>query len=366
MKSVFSSQQGLVEIFVTLEGRRLKDFAEELRDILERLFAELEGTKPVWVKFHVSDVSNQKSAIDKAMADYGCLYSVIGQAPANGSRVSLEAYALSGGDVSYGGGDDGAVSVALKHYGLMYFHTPKLESMGSHDQMAEEFVAAEKRLAAVGGTLEANLQRTWIYCRDIDNNYAGLVVARRDHFTRNGLTPQTHFIASTGIEGKSEPFNRLVRMDSVALFGHRREQITYMSALDHLNPTHEYGVTFERATRIVFGDRSKYYISGTASIDKNGQIMHPGDVGRQAERMVENIGALLGNYDGTIGDLRLAVVYLRDPADAEIVEAVLKERLPADLPRIMVHGPVCRPGWLVEMEGVAVNAKGDGAFLPFV
>ena len=362
MKSVFTSNQGVAEIFVALEGTRHNHFRTETKSLLRELDDELDGVKPVWIKFHVSDVVNQKKEIDDIMSDRRCLYSVIGQAPTNGSRVSLEAYALSDGDVSVA---ESMVTVALKNYRLMYFHTPTLESKGSYDQMAEEFKAADQKLAAAGGTLEANLQRTWIYCRDIDNNYAGLVVARREHFARNGLTADTHFIASTGIEGKSDPFDRLVRMDSVALFGHQREQVTYMSALDHLNPTHEYGVTFERATRLTFGDRSRYYVSGTASIDKNGQIVHPGDVGRQAERMLENINALLSNYDASLADLKLAVVYLRDPADDAIVENILSKRLPADLPRIMVHGAVCRPGWLVEMEGVAVNGNGDASFAPF-
>ena len=362
MKSVFTSNQGVTETFVALEGTRYNNFRAETEALLHKLEDELDGAKPVWIKFHVSDVVNQKKEIDDIMSDRRCLYSVIGQAPTNGSRVSLEAYALSDGDVSVA---ESMVTVALKNYRLMYFHTPTLESKGSYDQMAEEFKAADQKLAAAGGTLEANLQRTWIYCRDIDNNYAGLVVARREHFARNGLTADTHFIASTGIEGKSDPFDRLVRMDSVALFGHQREQVTYMSALDHLNPTHEYGVTFERATRLTFGDRSRYYVSGTASIDKNGQIVHPGDVGRQAERMLENINALLSNYDASLADLKLAVVYLRDPADDAIVENILSKRLPADLPRIMVHGAVCRPGWLVEMEGVAVNGNGDAYFAPF-
>ncbi|MBR4902036.1 MAG: hypothetical protein IKZ46_13955 [Victivallales bacterium] len=366
MKSVFTSNQGVAEIFVALEGLRHNDFREETEALLQKLDDELDGAKPVWIKFHVSDVVNQKSVIDDVMSGGKCLYSVIGQAPTNGSRVSLEAYALSDGDISYAGADEATVIVNLKNYRLMYFHTPKLEGKGSYDQMAEEFAVADRKLTAAGGTLEANMQRTWIYCRDIDNNYAGLVVARREHFARNGLTADTHFIASTGIEGKSDPFDRLVRMDSVALFGHRREQVTYMSALDHLNPTHEYGVTFERATRLTFGDRSKYYVSGTASIDKNGQIVHPGDVGRQAERMLENINALLSNYDAALKGLKLAVVYLRDPADAAIVEDVLSKCLPVDLPRIMVHGAVCRPGWLVEMEGVAVKGNGDASFAPFV
>ena len=366
MKSVFTSNQGVTEFFVALEGTRRNYFRAEMEALLRELDDELDGVKPIWIKFHVSDVVNQKKEIDDMMSDRWCLYSVIGQAPTNGSRVSLEAYALSDGDVVYEGADEATVTVSLKNYRLMYFHTPKLYSPGSYGQMTDELEAAVGKLAIADGTLEENLQRTWIYCRDIDNNYAGLVVARRKFFADNGLTADTHFIASTGIEGKSDPFDRLVRMDSVALFGHRREQVTYMSALDHLNPTHEYGVTFERATRLTFGDRSRYYISGTASIDKNGQIVHPGNVGRQAERMLENINALLTNYDASLADLKLAVVYLRDPADDAIVEHILSKRLPFDLPRIMVHGAVCRPGWLVEMEGVAVNGNGDASFEPFV
>ena len=82
--------------------------------------------------------------------------------------------------------------------------------------------------------------------------------------------------------------------------------------------------------------------------------------------VLENINALLSNYDAALKDLKLAVVYLRDPADAAIVEDVLSKCLPVDLPRIMVHGAVCRPGWLVEMEGVAVKGNGDASFAPFV
>ena len=57
----------------------------------------------------VSDVVNQKKEIDDMMSDRWCLYSVIGQAPTNGSRVSLEAYALSDGDVAYEGADEATV-----------------------------------------------------------------------------------------------------------------------------------------------------------------------------------------------------------------------------------------------------------------
>ena len=41
----------------------------------------------------------------------------------------------------------------------------------------------------------------------------------------------------------------------------------YLKALDHLNPTHEYGVAFERGTRVSLPGKYQYFISGTASIN---------------------------------------------------------------------------------------------------
>ena len=44
-----------------------------------------------------------------------------------------------------------------------------------------------------------NTLRTWIYIKDIDNNYIDMVRARNEIFDKNNLTKDTHFIASTGI-----------------------------------------------------------------------------------------------------------------------------------------------------------------------
>ena len=50
-------------------------------------------------------------------------------------------------------------------------------------------------------TMERNLIRTWIYVTNIDVNYQGVVEARNDIFDKEGLTADTHYIASTGIGG---------------------------------------------------------------------------------------------------------------------------------------------------------------------
>ena len=53
-----------------------------------------------------------------------------------------------------------------------------------------------------------------------------------------------------------------------------------------LSPTVLYRGTFEQGTRLVPGDRSLCFISGTASIDSKGQVVHPFDVTKQTERLV--------------------------------------------------------------------------------
>jgi enamine deaminase RidA (YjgF/YER057c/UK114 family) len=138
-----------------------------------------------------------------------------------------------------------------------------------------------------------------------------------------------------------------------------------MHALDHMPPTHLYNVTFERGTRVIYGDRSHFYISGTASIDEKGNVAHPGDVRAQTRRMVENVDVLLRNHGGSIGDMKVAIIYLRNSADASAVESELEKLIPSTLPRIVLTAPVCRPGWLVEMEGIAVNNLGDRKFKSF-
>lgn len=358
----FQTPGGCTELFFASESERKKDFKAEVAATVSDLLAAVpEKAKLIWVRFHVSDIANQYADIIAGMKDVAAVIAVTGQAPLSGAHIAVEAYALEGDfELEFKGGN--FCQVIFPNYKQLFFNTEKLESSGSYDQMYEEFDHAEKIITSHGGTIEGNLHRTWIYCRDIDNNYAGLVRARRELFAERNMVADTHYIASTGIEGQAEPFNRLVRMDNFALFGHKPEQISYLYALDNLSPTHVYGVTFERGTCITYGDRSHYYISGTASIDKEGNVMYLCDVEKQTERLLDNVEALLAEKNGTLSDLRQAVVYLRDPADKEAVERVMSKRLSPDTARIMVRGSICRPTWLVEMDAIAVNSNGNADF----
>jgi alanine racemase len=80
-----------------------------------------------------------------------------------------------------------------------------------------------------------------------------MVRARRENFQEQGLTENTHFIASTGIGGSPADTKALVQLGTYALVGFAPEQQRYLYAKTHLNPTYEYGVTFERGTTISYG-----------------------------------------------------------------------------------------------------------------
>ena len=180
--------------------------------------------------------------------------------------------------------------------------------------------------------------------------------ARNQVFFTQGLTEQTHFIASTGIGGRQQDAQVLTQMDNYAIDGIQPEQVHYLYAPTHLNRTSDYGVSFERGTYVDYDDRREVFISGTASINNKGQIEHPKDIVKQTHRMWENVEALLNEAECTYEHVGMMIVYLRDISDYKIVSRLFKERFP-EKPCVIVHAPVCRAGWLIEMECIAVKKR---------
>ncbi len=205
-------------------------------------------------------------------------------------------------------------------------------------------------IGPLGLEMKTHCVRTWIYVRDIDSNYAGVVRARNDVFDIEGLSHDTHYITSTGIGGATGCRNAVVAMDFLTYPGITESDKTYLKALSHLSPTHDYGVAFERGVRLSDGH---IFISGTASIDNRGNILHEGNVMAQTARLLENIGELLKEGGSSMDRIPYFIIYLRDISDRNIVDSYMQERFPYT-PRIILEARVCRPGWLIEMECEAV------------
>ena len=182
-------------------------------------------------------------------------------------------------------------------------------------------------------TLEGNCVRTWFFVRDVDTQYGGLVKSRRECFVEQGLTSETHYIASTGIGGSPYDPKALVQLDSYAMTG------------------------FE------YGDRNHVFISGTASINHKGEVMYVGNVQQQTFRMWENVETLLNEGGMSYEDVMQIIVYLRDSADYEMVKGLFDQKFP-HIPTVFTLAPVCRPTWLIEMECMAVK-KANNDFRDF-
>lgn len=343
---------------------------EQFPKQLERIYKGLEvlktksvacDMKPVFMRYFLTDATNQAEYIRKEDC---CAVSIIQQPPLDGSKVALWIYLVDSAhiynDVSTS--EDyaniiGSTTVVeyggYKHLWNMGMCVPEGDSAYQTEKL---LLAYEENLAHYGANLADDCQRTWFFVRDVDTNYAGLVKARRENFIEQGLTSDTHYIASTGIGGSPADTKALVQMGCYAVVGLEKERIKYLYAPTHLNPTYEYGVTFERGTRIDFDDRSHVYISGTASINNKGQVVHVGDIEKQAERMCENVMTLLAEAEVEESDVMQIIVYLRDIADYDVARKVVGKRYP-DTPIVYTLAPVCRPQWLIEMECIAVKTR---------
>ena len=220
------------------------------------------------------------------------------------------------------------------------------------------------QLVEQGCKLADNCIRTWFFVQNVDVNYAGVVKARNEVFVTQNLTEKTHYISSTGIGGRHADPKVLVQMDTYAVDGLKPEQIHFLYAPSHLNPTYEYGVSFERGTYVDYGDRRQVFISGTASINNKGEVVYPGDIRKQTQRMWENVETLLKEAECTFDHVGQMIVYLRDIADYTIVKEMYDQRFP-NAPKVFVHAPVCRPGWLIEMECIGVKACENKKYVPF-
>lgn len=369
----FTTAEGAEEYYIFITSRAETSFLTALSEtsyLYSELLSQLnlkEEDSLVWTRFFVSDFDNQQEELFNSELYGKCKgksVSIIGQTPFEGGKLSVLFYHVSGlRDKSFKKGT--LKNYPLENYSILLSTNQVSENHKPvYDQTRFLFQDLCNDLKNHSLSLLENVVRTWIYVDDIDRNYKEMVEARRDLFLTEGLNPNTRYIASTGIEAKISHDKGVVMMDTLSIVGIREEQIIRLEAPGNMCPTIQYGITFERGTKLLFGDRAHYYISGTASIDTVGEVLFKNDVARQTRKAVENIEALLSPHHVSLNDFMYLIVYLRDMHDVRKVRAELNKFFPKEMPVLIVKGSVCRPSWLVEIEGVAIKVE-KSDYLPF-
>lgn len=364
--SRFSGASGVCEYHVAISPAKDGMMEAQLDWVLTGYRATLhelglDTSTAVLRRFHCSDLANQRSVLAaKPLSNprHGgdpCAVSWFGQPPAPPVKVALLAYHIEVPDAPLEKlQTDLTLAVQrgnLTHLWSTGFIAP--DQPTAYDQTMAILGAYDAELHKWDLALAENTVRTWFVVRDVDLEYGLLVEARKEFFAEHGLTPETHFIASTGIGGNHVTPRSKVVMDAYAIAGLTPSQVGYLTAPEYLSPTHVYGVTFERGASVAYRDRKHIIISGTASIDSNGEIVHPGNVSRQFDRTIKNMEALMRDAGATLGDLAVLTVYIRDPSDHDLAWSRIRECF-GDIPVQVVAAPVCRPGWLIEIEGWGV------------
>lgn len=135
-----------------------------------------------------------------------------------------------------------------------------------------------------------------------------------------------------------------------------------ISAPEMLNEAFHYSPrpsSFSRGMRVDIKGITFLFISGTASVDREGRTIHKGDLRKQTKRTFDNITALLNAEGATWKDIVRTTCYLRDMKDyAEFNEmrtAFYEEQgldiLPASTG---IEARLCREDLLVEIEAIAL------------
>jgi enamine deaminase RidA (YjgF/YER057c/UK114 family) len=130
-----------------------------------------------------------------------------------------------------------------------------------------------------------------------------------------------------------------------------------------LNEASNYGSSFARGLRVEVGNVVVLLISGTASIDEEGNTVHVGDFRAQCRRTYHNITGLLEAEGASWKEIVRTTCYLRDierdysafnEERTRFYKAQGLDPLPASTG---IQAILCRPDLLVEIEAIAMFIK---------
>ena len=190
---------------------------------------ELKGATAVFKRYFLSDAANQTDRLLAALPENtACACSIVEQPPLDGTKIALWVY-LQTGVISrpFPGGLTG-----FTHNGYTHLWAGNRIQSGESSEHQTRLLLNDYllRLMENGGTLAVNCLRTWFFVQNVDVNYAGVVKARNEVFHTQNLTPDTHFISSTGIGGRHADPKVTVLMDAYSVLGISPEQVRYLYA----------------------------------------------------------------------------------------------------------------------------------------
>jgi enamine deaminase RidA (YjgF/YER057c/UK114 family) len=202
---------------------------------------------------------------------------------------------------------------------------------------------------------ESAIARTWLFMRDILKDYEELNMAREQFFAKIHSSVNQIFPASTGIQGHVIG-NETLAFEFCAFSGEKVAIEQVSSPLQ--NEPAAYGKLFSRAVVVRFPRSELLFISGTASIDKNGLSVYVGNFKSQMEFTMEILSAILKQENCGFSNVAQAIVYLKRTKDmGDCFQMLDKVGFPRERALFQTGVDICRDDLLCEIELTAVATQ---------
>ena len=258
-------------------------------------------------------------------------------------------------------GRDG--DIAWSQDGALLFGAIELDEPDAHDGIASVAETVYQRLTAfVVARGYPHLLRVWNYFDDItqgegdDERYRRFCVGRARALT--DVDPTT-LPAATAIGRATDAPRRLqVYWLAAREPGTPLENPRQVSAYRYPRRYGPQSPGFARAMLPMKGADMPLMLSGTAAIVGH-ESQHHDDIEAQLDEVLANLDSLVArardlrqDVPASFGAHSPLKVYVRDREDMARVAELLSQRLPPQVPRIVLHAAVCRRELRVEIDGV--------------
>ncbi len=220
------------------------------------------------------------------------------------------------------------------------------------EQTRSLFERMEAALAQAGIAFTDTV-RTWLYLDKLLEWYGIFNEVRTRFFDErgvfDGMVP-----ASTGI-GAANPWGTALLADLLAVKPKGATCRVEPVASPMQCPALDYKSSFSRAVELSFPTHRQLLVSGTASIDTDGNSIYQGDCALQIELTMQVVAHILKSRGMDWCDLSRGIAYFKDRADVALWDSwALRNNLPR-FPVAISHADVCREELLFEIEVDAIQ-----------
>ncbi|MBD3377800.1 hypothetical protein GF406_22410 [candidate division KSB1 bacterium] len=229
------------------------------------------------------------------------------------------------------------------------------------DRSASRDTQTNCLMDSIQAILQANefdmtdIVRTWFYNDDILSWYSSFNNIRTGFYQKTGIIDH-RIPASTGV-GIYHP-------ESIASVAHilavkaKQEAVRIETVDSPLQcPATRYGSSFSRAAVMKYNGFNHLYVSGTASIDSQGNTVYVNDLEGQIQKTYEVVAEILSSCQMSYTDVVSGVIYLARYEDIDFFEEFAdSQKLPV-FPAILAENIVCRGDLLFEIEVEAIKVS---------